>query len=105
MGEVLENKTRPVEVAMANIADFLPSPPEAPQNLKAIPSDGKAFLAWDPPANDGGSSISKYQYQYQSNGVLGRRLGVTLPTVEWAKTMKRVRRSRLSPMEPLTHLD
>ena len=35
---------------------------------RGFPQMEKVFLAWDPPANDGGSSITKYQYQYQNNG-------------------------------------
>ena len=39
--------------------------PEAPTSLKAIPSDTKVFLSWEPPANNGGEIITKYQYQHK----------------------------------------
>ena len=38
--------------------------PSAPQNLAATPDDGEVALAWDAPADDGGSAISRYEYRY-----------------------------------------
>ena len=55
--------------ASVTTASATPEPattvPEAPTDLKAIPSDTKFFLSWEPPANNGGEIITKYQYQHK----------------------------------------
>ena len=37
-------------------------------NLSATPGDGQVELGWDVPANDGGSAITGYEYQYSPSG-------------------------------------
>ena len=53
--------------ASVTTASATPEPattvPEAPTNLKAIPSDAKFFLSWEPPVNNGGEIITKYRRQ------------------------------------------
>ena len=44
--------------ATANIV-----PPGPPQNLSVTPGDRRATLTWDPPADDGGDAITRYEYQ------------------------------------------
>ena len=49
-----------------------PSPkaiaPTAPRNLAAEPGDAMATLTWSPPTNDGGSTVTRYQYQVNQGG-------------------------------------
>ncbi len=42
--------------------------PGAPQNLTATAGGGQVMLAWNPPADNGGSIITEYQYRYQMSG-------------------------------------
>ena len=42
--------------------------PTAPQNLMATPGDGEVTLNWEPPANNGGGDIERYDYRVD-NGV------------------------------------
>ena len=63
----------PVRDAAGNPADSLtdqavPNSPGAPASLTASPGDTQVELAWTPPASDGGSSVTKYQYRYKSSG-------------------------------------
>ena len=37
--------------------------PSAPRNLAASPGDTEVTLTWEPPAEDGGSDVTGYQYQ------------------------------------------
>ena len=39
--------------------------PGAPTNLVATAGSGKVSLTWDPPAFDGGSTITSYEYRYK----------------------------------------
>ena len=46
--------------------------PEAPTSVNALPGNTVVTLSWVAPINDGGSAITKYQYQYQEeNGSWG----------------------------------
>ena len=38
--------------------------PGLPRNLAAAPGDGEVMLAWEAPADDGGSAITRYEYRY-----------------------------------------
>ena len=38
-------------------------PPSAPRNLAASPGDTEVTLTWEPPAEDGGSDVTGYEYQ------------------------------------------
>ena len=40
-------------------------PPPAPRNFSATSGDNKATLSWDPPSNNGGAAIARYEYQYE----------------------------------------
>ena len=37
--------------------------PSGPRNLAASPRDAQVILTWEPPANDGGSDVTGYEYQ------------------------------------------
>lgn len=50
-------------LATVTIADN-DSVPSAPQNLSATPGHGAVTLAWEAPANSGGSAISGYEYRH-----------------------------------------
>ena len=78
VGEVLENKTRPVEVAMANLAELLPTVPEAPTSLDVAPVNSKVTLSWGTP-NDGGSPITEYQYQQIESGESWGSTWISIP--------------------------
>ena len=69
VAETLGNKTRPVEVVMANITDVLPPPiaPGIPTNVEATGGDTEVDLSWEIPSN-GGSPITEYQYQQKTSG-------------------------------------
>ena len=39
--------------------------PTAPQNLAALPGNGRVTLTWDAPESDGGRTIDSYDYRYR----------------------------------------
>jgi fibronectin type 3 domain-containing protein len=41
--------------------------PEAPTGLTATPDDARVTLAWNPPASDGGSQVSRYRVYYATS--------------------------------------
>ena len=43
------------------------TPPGAPQNLSAAVGDARVTLSWDPPLDDGGLPVRKYQYFWTEN--------------------------------------
>jgi len=61
MDETLKSNPRP-DV-------YFPSVPSAPLNLQASVCDGSVSLSWNPPSDDGGSSITQYRiYRGTSSG-------------------------------------
>ena len=44
------------------------APPGVPQNLLAAPGDGQVTLTWVAPSSDGGSSITRYEYEIGDSG-------------------------------------
>ena len=44
------------------------TPPTAPQNLTALPGNGRVTLTWDAPDSDGGRAIDSYESRYSSDG-------------------------------------
>ena len=50
------------------VADAQPSVPDAPVNVTATPGDAQVTLAWTP-GDDNGSTIIRYEYTYDENGV------------------------------------
>ena len=51
------------EGAVASVKATPRGPPSAPQSLAASPGDTEVTLTWSPPADDGGSDITGYEYQ------------------------------------------
>ena len=48
--------------------NFEAAPPSAPRNLVATAATENAVLfRWDPPADDGGSPVTRYAYRYDAN--------------------------------------
>ena len=44
------------------------TPPTAPQNLTALPGNGRVTLTWDAPDSDGGRAIDSYESRHSSDG-------------------------------------
>ena len=44
------------------------SAPEVPRNLTAVGGDGQVVLTWEPPASDGGTAITDYEYRINQTG-------------------------------------
>ena len=42
--------------------------PDAPESLSFTPGDGQVTLRWSPPGNDGGESITHYEYELDGSG-------------------------------------
>ena len=42
--------------------------PEAPESLSFTPGDGQVTLRWRPPGNDGGDTITHYEYELDGSG-------------------------------------
>ena len=42
--------------------------PDAPEGLSATPGDGQVTLRWRPPGNDGGDTITHYEYELDGSG-------------------------------------
>ena len=64
-------------------AQDTPEVPEIPENLTATPRDGQVTLSWDPPADDGGAPILRYDYSYHKT----RGGGVTEVTGDLSLTV------------------
>ena len=45
-----------------------PSAPGAPQELSAQAGNGQVILSWQPPADNGRSPVTRYEYQYKETG-------------------------------------
>ena len=43
--------------------------PDAPESLSFTPGDGQVTLRWSPPGNDGGESITHYEYEMDNSGI------------------------------------
>ena len=52
--------------------------PTFPQNLMATPGDGEVTLTWEPPANDGGGSIERYDYSVDGFDWIPNGLALTV---------------------------
>ena len=57
----------PVRITSVTVAADEMTVPGAPRNLNAQPGHGEVRLSWDPPAADGGHSITDYQYRVGSD--------------------------------------
>ena len=42
--------------------------PDAPESLRFTPGDGQVTLRWSPPTNDGGDTITHYEYELDGSG-------------------------------------
>ena len=56
--------------------------PGVPQNLRWVPGDGQVTLTWEAPSSDGGSAVTRYEYEIDDSGTwldagLDRRVTVT----------------------------
>ena len=68
MTEVMANNSQIYTVTLVLVASF--NIPQAPQNLQASAGDNQVVLSWQPPADDGGSPIMKYNiYRGSSSGI------------------------------------
>ena len=51
--------------------------PTAPENLMATPGDGEVTLSWEPPANNGGGDIERYDYRVDGGMWMPNGLALT----------------------------
>jgi len=51
--------------------------PTAPENLMATPGDGEVTLNWEPPANNGGGDIERYDYRVDDGVWMPNGLALT----------------------------
>ena len=54
------------EVASVTVTPF--TAPGAPRNLSGSPGDQQVTLTWDAPSSDGGSTITRYEYEIDYSG-------------------------------------
>jgi hypothetical protein len=75
-------------VALAGTAAISTSP-AAPTNLVVSAGNGVAYLIWEPPTSDGGSSITDYQVQQSTDGVVWTDVadGVSTSTAATARNL------------------
>ena len=57
-----------VRVRRGASASSVPTTPGVPQNLSGVPGDGQVTLTWDAPSSDGGSAITRYEYEVDDSG-------------------------------------
>ena len=56
------------EGAVATVMATPSAKPSAPRNLSATPGDAEVTLTWDPPSEDGGSAIERYELRADGSG-------------------------------------
>ena len=52
--------------------------PTAPENLMATSGDGEVTLKWEPPANNGGGDIERYEYRVDAGAWMSNDLALTV---------------------------
>ena len=60
--------------------------PEAPRRLRSTPGDGQVRLRWSPPGNDGGDTITHYEYELDFSGTW-----ISTGSAETSHTVRRPR--------------
>ena len=63
------------EGAVATVMATPSAKPSAPRNLSATPGDAEVTLTWDPPSEDGGSAIERYELPGRRQRGLGAGRG------------------------------